>query len=211
MEAFYDGLREVTASNWEFLVKLDGDLAFESQYFAKCFAEFAADAGLGIGGGVIWHEVNGTPQIEPNPRFHVRGATKIYRRACWEDLGGLIRTPGWDTMDEVRANLLGWSTRSFPELQVRHFRFTGAAEGAWKNSIKNGMGSYICGYHPLFMLSKGVKNLVQQPYLVRSLGLLYGFILGYVKHVPQVEDKRAIRYLRKQQLRRLCLQTTIWR
>jgi poly-beta-1,6-N-acetyl-D-glucosamine synthase len=211
MEAFYDGLERVTARNWDFLVKLDGDLSFESQYFEKCFAEFAANPRLGIGGGVICHEVEGNLKVEPTPRFHVRGATKIYRRACWQDIGGLLQTPGWDTMDEVEANRLGWSTRSFPALTLRHFRQTGAADGALKNSIKNGMGSYICGFHPLFILSKSAGWIVQRPYFVRSFGLLYGFMLGYIKNVPQVQNKASIRYLRQQQLRRLSLRTTIWK
>ena len=39
-------------------------------------------------------------------------------------LGGLLRAPGWDTVDEVKANMLGWSTRSFSP-QLAHYRFTG--------------------------------------------------------------------------------------
>jgi glycosyltransferase involved in cell wall biosynthesis len=211
MEAFYEGFQKVTARDWDFLVKLDGDLAFGSQYFDDCFAEFTHEPNLGIGGGVICHEVNGTLQVEQNPQFHVRGATKIYRRACWQDIGGLIRTPGWDTMDEVEANRLGWSTRSFPNLQVRHYRYTGAADGAWSNSVKNGMGSYICGFHPLYMLSKSICRAIEKPYFLRSIGLLYGFILGYIRNMPQVANTMSIRYLRDQQLRRLSLRPTIWK
>lgn len=211
MEAFYDGFERITTIDWDFLVKLDGDLGFESEYFTRCLAKFEADPKLGIGGGVICHQLNGNLVVEPNPRFHVRGATKIYRRACWEEILGLIRAPGWDTMDEVEANRLGWSTRSFPDLQVRHYRYTGAADGAWKNSIKNGMGSYICGFHPLYMLSKSICRAIERPYLLRSIGLLYGFALGYIKNVPQVANKMSIRYLREQQLRRLSFRTTIWK
>jgi glycosyltransferase involved in cell wall biosynthesis len=211
MEAFFDGLRSLTVPDWNFLVKLDGDVSFEPTYFSDCFAEFARDTKLGIGGGVICHEVDGQWDVESNPRFHVRGATKIYRRECWEAIGGLIRTPGWDTMDEVKANQLGWHTRSFPSLQLRHYRCTGAADGAWKNSVKNGLGSYICGFHPLFVLFRSIKNIAIKPYFTRSIGLLYGFVLGYFKNLPQVDDEPAIKYLRSQQLRRLSLRETIWR
>jgi len=211
MEAFYDGLNAISHNDWEFLVKLDGDLAFDPQYFEHCFAEFAADPQLGIGGGVICHEAGGDFEVEQTPLFHVRGATKIYRRACWESIGGLLRTPGWDTMDEVKANSMGWCTRSFPNRRVRHYRFTGAADGAWRNSIKNGIGSYICGFHPIFVLSRSIKNVTRKPYCVRAIGLLYGFVLGYLKRVPRVEDLPTIRYLRDQQLRRLTFRQTIWK
>ncbi len=53
MEAFHAGLALVRDQAWDFLVKLDGDLAFESDYFEKCFERFDRDPRLGIGGGVI--------------------------------------------------------------------------------------------------------------------------------------------------------------
>src|SRR5665213_2130111 len=104
VEAFNDGFKSLSGQDWDFIVKFDGDLSFGPRYFEKCFAYFEREADLGIGGGVICHTVNGEERIEAGPSFHVRGATKIYRRACWEALGGLWPAPGWDTFDEVKAN-----------------------------------------------------------------------------------------------------------
>jgi poly-beta-1,6-N-acetyl-D-glucosamine synthase len=211
IEAFYEGLEQLKVENWQFLVKLDGDLSFESTYFERCFAEFAADPKLGVGGGVICHQLGGDLVVEPNPEFHVRGATKIYKADCWTAIGGVIRAPGWDTVDEVKANMLGWKTRSFPDLRLLHHRFTGAAAGAWKNSVKNGMGSYICGYHPLFMLLKCVVNIPTKPFVVGSVGLFCGFMKGYLSRPPQIDDKETVAYLRQQQIRRLTFRPSIWR
>src|SRR5689334_22426967 len=36
MEAFYDGYSLVQGESWEFIVKLDGDLSFDSDYFERC-------------------------------------------------------------------------------------------------------------------------------------------------------------------------------
>jgi biofilm PGA synthesis N-glycosyltransferase PgaC len=210
IKAFYEGFEKITARDWEFLVKLDGDISFVPEYFEKCFAEFDANPELGIGGGEICNLVDGEWKVEPNPRFHVRGATKIYRRACWEQMSGVPQSPGWDTVDEVKANMLGWKTRSFPELPVRHYRFTGAANGSWRNAVKNGMWSYISGYHPLYMLFRCIKQLFHAPYLTGSVGLLCGYVQGYVRRIPQIDDKDLIRYLRDQQLRRLSFRASIW-
>ena len=30
-------------------------------------------------------------------------------------IGGLIRAPGWDTVDEVKANMHGWETWTFKD------------------------------------------------------------------------------------------------
>lgn len=211
IEAFYEGYERSTYTDWDFLVKLDGDLSFAPDYFEKCFAEFAADPKLGIGGGVICHWINGKLQVEPTPRFHVRGATKIYRRACWDEITGVIRGAGWDTMDEVKANMLGWSTRSFTQLSVIHHRFTGSANGLWRNAVKNGMWSYISGYHPLFMILRCIRRSFERPYLLGSIGLLYGFLLGYLQRLPRISDDRTIRYLREQQLRRMLFSSTVWK
>jgi biofilm PGA synthesis N-glycosyltransferase PgaC len=210
IEAFCRGYERITAPDWQFLAKLDGDVGFEPDYFERCMAEFATDPSLGIGGGVICHSIGGKLQVESNPGFHVRGATKIYKRACWEEIAGVISGAGWDTIDEVKANMLGWRTRSFTHLKVMHYRFTGAANGAWQNAIKNGIWSYICGYHPLFMLFRCGKRLLGKPSLIGSAGLLWGFLLGYIQNVAQIDDKSVIRYLRQQQLRRLTFRTTIW-
>ncbi|WP_263383699.1 glycosyltransferase family 2 protein [Granulicella arctica] len=211
INTFYDGYDHLESESWDFLVKLDGDLSFSADYFERCFDCFESDKRLGIGGGGIYHEVDGKVKLESHPMFHVRGATKIYRRECWKQLGGLLRAPGWDTIDEVKANMLGWRTRTFAELRVSHYRFTGAAEGAWKDSVKNGRANYATGYHPLFFLLKCVRRIYKKPYLSGTFGLMWGFLSGYIKSIPRVEDAELIAYTRKQQLRRLCLLESIWK
>jgi biofilm PGA synthesis N-glycosyltransferase PgaC len=54
-------------------------------------------------------------------------------------------------------------------------------------------------------------RLVQRPYVIGSTALFYGFISGYWKRVPQVNDPETINYLRRQQLSRLWGRETIWR
>jgi biofilm PGA synthesis N-glycosyltransferase PgaC len=211
IEAFYAGYEQLTDRDWEFLVKLDGDLSFDPDYFERCFEEFATDATLGIAGGAICHLVDGELEVEPSPRFHVRGATKIYRRACWEQIGGVLSAAGWDTVDEVKSNMLGWSTRTLNGLNVLHYRFTGAANGAWDNAVKNGLWSYIAGYHSLFLLGRCARQFFKKPAVLGSVGLFFGYVSGWIEGVPQIEDKSVIRYLRDQQLRRLSLRTSVWK
>jgi biofilm PGA synthesis N-glycosyltransferase PgaC len=212
VEAFYQGYRIIESESWDYLVKLDGDLSFAPDYFEKCFERFDEDRRLGIAGGTICSNAGGVIKAEAkkDPRFHVRGATKIYRWACWGDIEGLIRAPGWDTLDEVKANMLGWGTYTLSGVNAIHHRPTGAAYGAWNDRVKAGMANYISGYHPLFMLLKCVKRIVEKPYLVGGLGIFYGFVKGYVKRIPQVEDKAVIRYLRQQQISLLMGRKSLW-
>jgi len=211
MEAFQDGYQALHVTDWEYVVKLDADLVPEPVYFESCLAHFASDASVGIGGGIVYTLCNGRPAVENNPAFHVRGATKIYRRACWEALGGLLPAPGWDTLDEVKANMLGWKTRSFKDVTVLQRRETGSNDGAWRDYVKNGRANYITGYHPLFMLLKCLKRAAQRPYLVASLGLAYGFVTSYWRNVCPVDDPALIHYVRTQQIRRLLGKESIWK
>jgi len=212
IEAFYDGYRLLDEEPWDYLVKLDGDLSFAPVFFASCLARFNADPRLGIGGGTICGDVHGTllEESSGDPPFHVRGATKIYRRACWRAIGGPIQSPGWDTLDEVKANMLGWRTYDFPELKLLHYRYTGNADGVWKNWVKNGRANYIVGYHPLFMFFKCVRRLFERPYVIVAAGLWYGFMTGYIFRIPRNQEPEVIRYLRREQLQRLLFRPSIW-
>ena len=212
VQAFYSGYERIGSVQWDFLVKFDADLSFDADYFPRCLGKFVTDPKLGIGGGMISHPVNGVLVCESpgDPAFHVRGATKIYRRECWEAIGGLLQAPGWDTIDELKANMLGWTTRSFQDVPLKHHRYTGSVDGTWKNYVKFGLANYITGYHPLFMAAKCLKRIFQQPFLIGATGLWWGFCSGYLKRIVQVNDRELIRYVRRQQLNKLLGKPSLW-
>jgi glycosyltransferase involved in cell wall biosynthesis len=210
VEAFNEGYQTLRTHGWDFIVKFDGDLSFEPDYFERCFCKFSDDPELGVGGGTICYVVDGVKKFEEAPAFHVRGATKIYRRGCWEEIGGFWAVAGWDTMDEIKANSLGWKTSSFKDLHLVHHRHTGAADGFWSALVKYGRANYICGYHPLFMLGKCLRRLGLKPHVLGSIALMYGYVSGYLQRIPQVDDPAAIAYLRRQQINRLIGRESIW-
>lgn len=211
VEAFYDGFRALGSVDWEYIVKLDGDMSFPPDYFEKLFRRFEAEPKLGIAGGTLFHIVDGRRTIEECPQFHVRGATKVYRRACWEAIGGLTKAPGWDIVDEVKASMLDWRTETFKDLLLHHHRVTGTAESPWRDAVKNGRACYFAGYHPVFMAARCVFRLARKPYLLGSLGGAWGFLRGYLECAPHVDDPELIRYLRRAQMARLWGRETIWR
>lgn len=211
MEAFYDGYNALQCTDWEFVVKLDGDLSFTPEYFERCFEHFRNEPKLGIGGGEVYHDIEGQLKLESNPIFHVRGATKIYRKACWEAIGGLWKAAGWDTIDEVKANMLGWKTYSFTELPLEHHRVTGMADGLVRDRVKHGQVCYVSGYHPLFVMASCMYRIAKRPYLIGSAAILYGYLKACLSHPPRVEDPSYVAYIRDQQMKRLLGQQTIWK
>jgi len=211
VEGFLAGCGLLPSEDWEFLVNLDGDLTFAPDYFEKCFDRFRMMPRLGIGGGTIYDRVDGHLRLESSPAFHVRGGTKIYRRECWEKLDGLFPSLGWDTVDELKANQLGWTTQTFPDLRLVQHRVTGSAWGRWGNAVNDGVADYVVGYHPLFFFLKCLRHVFQAPYILRSLGLAYGFLSSLVRGSPYISDQELRDYLRRQQLRRLVGAPSIWK
>jgi glycosyltransferase involved in cell wall biosynthesis len=211
IDAFLDAYALLQRRDWEYLVNLDGDLTFAPDYFERCFEHFRSMPRLGIGGGKIYKKVGKSLRWEKNPSFHVRGGTKIYRRECWESLGGLFPGLGWDTVDELKANQLGWITRTFPDLMLVHHRMTGAVWGAWGNAVNDGEADYVVGYHPVFFGLKCIRNIFNSPFVVRSIGMAYGFLRSGIRRTPRIENQELRSYLREQQLRRILGMSSIWR
>jgi biofilm PGA synthesis N-glycosyltransferase PgaC len=211
IEAFYDGFNVLQSNDWEYMSKLDGDLSFEPDYFERAFGKFQQNPRIGIGGGVLYHYDQGQKVLENHPKFHVRGGVKIYRRECWEAIDGLWVGPGSDTVDEVKANMLGWTTASFFDIHMIHHRFTGASWGRWGGLVKDGKIDYVSGYHPLFLTVKSLVRLMRRPYLIGSFALAYGYISAHLAGMPRVNDPELIRYLRRQQLAKLFGGQTIWK
>lgn len=212
MEAVCAGQAELEDVAWDFIVKLDGDLSFGPDHFERCLQRFAAEPRLGLAGGRICR-LEGEAWVEDSrgdPPFHVRGAAKVYRRACWNDIAPLPCAPGWDTVDELKANFRGWTTRTLHDLPLLQLKPTGAAAGRWADAFKNGRANYLTGYHPMFMLAKCAKRALRPPLLLGSLALLAGFSSGYLRRLPPICDAETVRYLRRQQVRRLALRPSIY-
>jgi glycosyltransferase involved in cell wall biosynthesis len=212
VEAFNQGLELGTVRDWDFLVKLDGDVSFDSDYFERCLSNFFEADALGIGGGLLVRpDGDGwVPDSQSDPWFHVRGATKIYRKECWDAIGGLEERTGWDTIDEFKANMLGWNTMTFRDIRIIHLKVTGAADGVWKDAVKNGLGSYITGYHPMFLFARSARHLFKRPFSLYWAGLLFGYLNACIRRLPRMDDPDLLRYVGRQQIQRILHRSSIY-
>lgn len=203
VEAFYDGFAKLTRSDYEVIVKLDGDLSFDPTYFESLLNELSVNPQLGIVGGGVYERLDGTNWRLRATSDHVRGPTKVYRRSCFEAIGGLVPALGWDGVDEWKAMTLGWQVRSFLNLKVYHYRVTGAATGSIKSRLELGYGAYYMGYHPLFMLARGVRHMRDRPYLIGGLAMILAYFTAGLQGRERLQDPAVIQYVRQTQLRQL--------
>lgn len=213
VEAFYEGFSKVSHEPWDYVVKLDGDLRLPKSYFEDLILRFEKDPKLGICSGDIYNDEEGKLILDSpdDPVFHVRGAAKMYRRKCWDAIGGIQRVTGFDTIDNLKARMLGWDTRRIPEIAVIHLRKTGMANGTWKNAFKDGRGANAVGYHPLFLFLKCFVRAFRRGSFVGAVALFCGYVSGHFVDIPKIREPDVIRYLRRQQMNRILGRETIWR
>ncbi len=201
--AFNAGLAEVDLDDVDCIVKLDGDLAFGPEYFASLLDEFEADPQLGMAGGYLYEIApDGRRILEWNPRTHVRGPTKMFRVECFRAIGGIEPVYAWDALDELKAQMRGWRTGSF-DLVVDHLKATGTVGGLMRARVRQGIGAYLLGYHPLFLLARAVRLGMAPPYVIGGFAFLWGYVESLVSRPERIADAETMDYLRRQQMGRL--------
>jgi poly-beta-1,6-N-acetyl-D-glucosamine synthase len=196
---------------YDFILRLDADLTFEPTVISQLLREFARESRLGIAGATLYeHSEEGWSESR-QPSFHTRGALKMYSRDCFAAIGGLDSGLGWDTLDEARAMMHGYHTRSFRHIRARHHRAQGSAEGLLRGRLAAGRAAYRIGYSPAFMLARSVHRMFQTPMIVGSAALLAGYMEGYLRGLPKAASPDLQRFIREQQFSRLLGRESRWR
>ncbi|MGA8620652.1 MAG: glycosyltransferase family A protein [Candidatus Sulfotelmatobacter sp.] len=196
-------LGRLNLSEFDFVARFDSDLVFEPDYIARMLYEFDRDPKLGIAGGGLYIETKTGREMERVPTYHVRGALKMYRRQCFQEIGSLSSGIGWDTIDEVSAWTKGWKTRSFFQYRVRHCRPTGGGLRAARVYWERGKAEYYTWSHPLFVLAKTVKTGAENLSLLKPVSFLAGFVCSYVSSNSRLQDSNFVKMRRGQQFERM--------
>jgi biofilm PGA synthesis N-glycosyltransferase PgaC len=203
IDTFYYGYDRLACRDYGFVVKMDGDVSFEPTYFEFLLRQFASDPKLGIAGGGLYEPVGGGNWELRSAPDHVSGPVKTYRRACFEEIGGLVSHLGWDGIDEWHALTLGWNVRSFGQLQVRHHRVMGKATGMLKSKIEQGYGAHYMGYHPLYTVARGISHIFRRPYFIGGTAMIAAQFTAWVQCQEQYPDPDVLLFVRRTQLRQL--------
>jgi hypothetical protein len=180
---------------WDVLAKLDADLELNARHFECMIRALQHDPVLGIVGARLTDvRADGSRVRTPAPVWHVRGATKFYRRECYEQIQPIPAHLGWDMIDSVKARALGWRTVSveLPGGDTLHLRPTGARDGRLRAFRRWGECAWGYGSHPLFVLLGSAKRSAWKPYFMG--GVLYGagYASAWLRKAPRADaDVRA--------------------
>lgn len=210
IRAFDWGVGQIEGE-WDVVAKVDADLRLNPRLLAALEDAFVADPRLGIAGSYLAVFDDDERPVRQRCRpEHVEGETKFYRRACYDAIAPLPAMLGWDTIDEVRARLAGWRTKSLevPGGDSLHVRPMGSHDGLLRGFRRWGTCAWAYGEHPLHVLAVAAQRLGDRPRLLGGLSYLLGYMHAALRRLPRAED--AVRQeVRSDTLRRLWRRATL--
>jgi biofilm PGA synthesis N-glycosyltransferase PgaC len=204
IEAFYEGLDTVNLKQFDYVCKLDLDLIMPERYFETLIKKMAETPRLGNCSGKPYFidTVTGKFVSEGCGDENAIGASKFYRRQCFEEIGGFVRQVMWDGIDGHRCRQLGWVAMSWDEPGIRftHLRPMGSSQkNIITGRVRHGFGQYFMGTGFVYMLASGIFRMSRPPYMVGGLAMIWGYLRSWFKEVPRFEDVELSAFIRRYQ------------
>jgi len=204
IEAFYEGLETVDLKRFDFICKLDLDLIMPPRYFETLIARMIDNSRLGNCSGKPYYidKVTGEFVSEGCGDENAIGASKFYRRECFEEIGGFVRQVMWDGIDGHRCRQLGWIAMSWdePDIRFTHLRPMGSSQQSIiTGRIRHGFGQYFMGTGLVYMLASGLYRMTRPPLVIGGLAMMWGYIKSFLTGVNRFEDKELASFIRKYQ------------
>ena len=205
VHAFNTGYERVKALSYSFIGSLDGDMSFDESYFEFLLGKFAENKRLGLGG---------TPFKEGNVSYdyryvsieHVSGACQLFRRECFEEIGGYVPVKGGgiDLIAVLTARMKGWQTRTFTEKTSYHHRNMGSAKhGLLATKFKDGEKDYVLGGHPAWEVFRWIYQMSKRPFILGGCALFAGYVCAMLRRTNRSVSPELMDFRRREQMARL--------
>ncbi|MBW3521769.1 glycosyltransferase family 2 protein [Chryseobacterium sp. NKUCC03_KSP] len=175
--AFKNGLQIQDLNQFDIICKFDSDIILSENYLQTVADSFVKNPDHGLVGGLLYVEKNGEWVYEGNSnKHHVRGPMKAYRKECFLQMGGLRETLGWDNIDAILLQNLGWKEVVLPDLHVKLIKVKGA-DYTIKPADYYGRYFYFLGLNRFLTYVAAAKEAAK----IKSLSFLFQIIGSYEK------------------------------
>lgn len=200
------GLARVKELPHDVIACLDADITFGPDYFAFILDKFTLDPRLGLAGTPYRETTSEIYDFHYASTDHVSGACQVFRRACFEDIGGYMPVRGGaiDTIASSTARMKGWRTRTFTGRTCFHHRMIGTAQsGQLRARFNLGKRDYRIGNHPLWQLFRCAYQLTKRPFLTRGLAVAAGYSWALLRREARPISAELVAFRRREQMHRL--------
>jgi len=190
VSAFKNGLKTQNKNDFDIICKFDADIILNENYLSEIEKAFANNPKYGLVGGLLYVEKDEKWVYEGNSnKHHVRGPMKAYRKECFEAMGGLRETLGWDNIDAILLENLGWKEIVLPELQVKLIKVKGA-DYTIKPADYYGRYFYFLGLNRFLTYIAAAKEAMK----LKSPSFLFQIIGSYEKCKSQNLELKISKY-----------------
>lgn len=202
VDAFWAGHAEIDLQDYDYIVKLDLDLDLPADYFKTVLGRMQADPRMGTASGLPYVPVDGGQPVPEGAQWDVSaGMTKIYRRVCFEQIGGIRRGVMWDGIDCHLARMNGWKVIAYDDcdaVRFLHLRAMGSSQKSiWTGRQRHGAGQAFMGTSWWYMAVSAVFRMLKPPYLLGGLLMYWGYLKSRLSGQPRFEHPGFRRFLRR--------------
>jgi glycosyltransferase involved in cell wall biosynthesis len=205
--AAYERLKSTA---FDLVGNLDADITLPPGYYAFLLGKFAETPRLGVAGTPFIEDPSQPQNHSYAHEFadlqHVSGACQMFRRQCFEEVGGYtpIKGGGIDWVAVTTARMKGWQTRTFLETTCRHHRKMGtASRNPLMARFRHGQEDYYVGGHPLWQVLRGAFQMKARPVVLGGLCLILGYFWAMARRMPRPVSRELIAFHRTEQMARL--------
>ncbi len=208
--AFNAGYERLKHLRFDLIGNLDADITFAPDYFEFLLGHFAKDPELGVAGTPFVEDVDRPDQHtyahDGANLDHVSGACQVFRRECFEAVGGYVPIKGGaiDWIAVTTARMKGWKTRTFVEKVCYHHRKIGTGNNSpLMARFHYGRKAYYVGGHPAWELMRGIFQMRSTPVVIGGLYFMAGYIWAGITRTHRPVSAELMAFHRKEQLTRL--------
>jgi poly-beta-1,6-N-acetyl-D-glucosamine synthase len=208
VDAFYSGFSTIDPDQYEYMCKLDLDLAMPPKYFEIIIERMSANPLIATCSGKAYlKQRNGKLVDEGFGDDMSIGAAKFYRVSAFKEIGGFVRDVMWDGIDCHQCRMKGWIACAWdddPELRFIHLRPMGSSQTSiFAGRARHGRGQYFMGTPFWYMAASALYRINKRPYVVGSLAMLWGWIASAIEGKRRYENLTFREFLRLYQWRAL--------
>lgn len=155
----------------DYVLFLGGDMVLPKNYIMDIVAKFEENPKLMIAAGTMIGD-----KAYKSTGFMIPGPGRVIRYSYWEKLGGKYpEKQGWEAFPVYMANMEGFTTQIFPDIEYRPLRVTGGRTDYYSY----GLAMKAFGYFFLFALGRSLKQLFMKGRGVKAaINMFRGYLFG---------------------------------
>lgn len=167
--------------NWKYILKQDADVELTPNYVETLISAMEEDHNLGI--------CVGYPPSERIKKLY--DSAKLYRRECWDQIGGLQLCVAHDIFAVLLANQNGWKVRIIPEAFFKDLRPSKYTFSRW---VYVGFSRRAHRFPLIYTVLAALKNILSgHSFIIGPITMVLAYLLSSYK-IKELDPESVKRY-----------------